>query len=185
MHRHLAIAVAALLFAAANCHATVQIRDRLTFEGQKGYIEEKPAWPLLENRNLDFVVQSTGNYSGFRSSWAIESNRLYLVTFSGRIRRQGPSRDIAQDIDLKWLFPESQGRVLASWFSGTVHLNLGARRLTALGGHITATDTLVVFTVDNGLILKRDTYSYPDNIDIINKRESESYDEPIDIRDYQ
>ena len=51
-----------------------------------------------------------------------------------------------------------------------------------MGGHIIATDTLVVLHVNKGMIEKKETYLYPDNIDVINKRESEIYGAPIDIR---
>jgi hypothetical protein len=182
MHLSTIIKIGLLLLTTANCYATVQYRDPLTFEGKEGYIEEKPVWPILENRNLKFEIQSTGNYSGFYSSWTIESNHLYLVSFSGRVKGQGPFGLLTKDVDLKWLFPESEGKVLANWFTGNIRLNLGDERLRAMGGHITATDTLVVFHVNKGMIEKKETYLYPDNIDVINKRESETFGEPIDIR---
>ena len=106
MHRSTLIKIGLLLLTTANCFATVQVRDPLRIEGEEGYIEEKPAWPMLQNRNLEFEVQSTGNYCGFYSSWVVESNYLYLVSFSGRVKGQGPSGLLTKDIDLNWLFPE-------------------------------------------------------------------------------
>ena len=176
------IRICLLMLFATNSYATVQFRDPLTFEGKEGYIEEKPVWPVLKNRNLEFVIQTTGNYSGFYSSWTVESNNLYLVSFSGRVKGQGPFGILTKDVDLEWLFPKSEGKVLANWFTGTIHLNLGDERLSAMDGHITATDILVVLSINNGAIEKQETYLYPDNISIINKRESESYGSPIDIR---
>lgn len=182
MHLSKIIKIGLLLLTTANCYATVQTRDPLSIESKEGYIEEKPAWPLLKNRNLEFEILSTGNYCGFNSSWLIESNALYLVSFSGRLKGQGPSGLQTNDIDLKWLFPESGGKVLADWFTGNIHLNLGDDRVRAMGGHIIATDTLIVFHVNKGMIEKKETYLYPDNIDVINKRESEIFGEKIDIR---
>ena len=182
MHLSTYIKIGLLLLTTAICYATNQVRDPLTFNGQEGSIEEKPAWPLIQNRNLTFVYDSTANYFGCYSSWSVESNNLYLVSCTGQVKGQGPSGLLTKDIDLKWLFPEAEGKVLAEWFTGTIHLSQGATRLSVWDGAITATDTLIVFHVNKGKIDAMETYLYPQNIDVINKLLSEEYGEPMDIQ---
>lgn len=173
--------VACLLSLPATCLATVQARDALKFEGQEGFIEQNPIGPLLTSRHLKFVMTSTANYSGYLASWAVRDGKLYLSDFTGRRERRFLFWTYTQDVGLKWLFPRSHGDVLADWYTGDIHLNLGAIKLSAIGGHVVATEVMVIFTVAKGQVLKTVRLPFPENLPIINKRNSEFFGRPFDI----
>jgi hypothetical protein len=180
MRLHTLIA-ACLLTSPVHCLATVQAHDSLTFEGRKGFIEQNPVTPLLKKRNLHFAATCTANYSGYLASWTVRDGSLYLSDFKGRAKRQFLFWSYTRDIGLKWLFPNSHGAVLADWFSGELHLNLGDIKLSVAAGHVVATEEMIVFLVKNGKVVKTTRLKYPDNVPIINKRESEFLGHPFDM----
>jgi hypothetical protein len=65
------------------CFGTVQVRNRLTFEGGSGTIEEFPLSPLRHTRDLRFVSRSSANNAGYLASWQIRDGTLFLSSFSG------------------------------------------------------------------------------------------------------
>ncbi len=175
------IAIYVLTFPTA-CLATVQAQDALTFEGQTGYIEQDPIAPILKRKNLHFTMTSTANYSGYLAAWIIRDDKLYLSDFTGSRMRRFLLWTYSQDMDLKALFPKSNNEVLAEWYSGEIHLHLGRIQISAVSGHVAATETMVVFTINKGNVVHTTRLSFPDNIPIINQRVSELYGEPFDIR---
>ena len=99
---------------------TAQIRESLVFNGEKYYIASEPLYPYIVEHNLRFMATNTACWRGYRGSWTIEDNKLYLVELSGFLL-EGNNR---KNIDLKDIFP-NQDKVFAEWFSGEIRIPYG------------------------------------------------------------
>jgi hypothetical protein len=172
--KYLLFAAITFVSSVASSHATTQASDEMTYNRERGFINENPISEILSKRQLKFEMISTANYAGYSAGWKIADNKLLLSKFMGR--KDG------EDKDLKWLFPDSKGEVFAKWFSGNIHLFLGDVKLRKIHGHVVVTEKIVVFEVKEGLVQKTTVLKYPENIDVVNKMTSEFLGEEIDIR---
>jgi hypothetical protein len=157
-----------------NLHATVQASDGLSYNGERGFIHENPISEILSKRKIEFEMISTANYAGYTAGWKIADNKLYLSSFKGR---KG-----GEDKDLKWLYPKSEGDVLADWYSGDIHLFLGEVKLRKIHGHVVVTERIFIFEIKNGIVQSSKEIKYPQNIETVNKLTSKFLGEEIDIR---
>jgi|GEM_PF-924624 len=98
---------------------TRQIGEILLFKGEKIFI---PPCGMLSQYlkttdNIKFVPCSTGCWRGYRGTWEVKENKLFLVAFTGYI--QGLKK-----VNLNYIFPE-QEEVFAYWFTGEAIIPIG------------------------------------------------------------
>lgn len=94
---------------------TVQIREKLTYNGQTYEIFDEPLESYLyehpiESTNDTYIVRSNC-WRGYVGHWAIEDEKLYLVELD--------YFEVSPRIGLGDLFPGQQ-KVFAEWFSGAI-----------------------------------------------------------------
>jgi len=112
---------------------TMQIRDRLSYDGVDYYIVEGPtvreAIPVEEFP--EFRSITTASDRGYVSTWLIADGFLYLTSVnagwsSHMTYRDGRVVTISEDREvLDRLFPERSSPVLADWFTGEVIVGNG------------------------------------------------------------
>ena len=95
---------------------TLQIAEKLTYNGQKYELHTEPLRPYLYKHPIDRPGRThsfcTACRRGYVGHWAIEDDKLYLVQLDCL---ELPPRNALDD-----LFPGQQ-KVFAEWFSGTIH----------------------------------------------------------------
>ena len=95
---------------------TLQIAEKLTYNGQKYELHTEPLRPYLYKHPIERPSRartfSTACWRGYVGHWAIEDDKLYLVELDCF---EVPHRNALDD-----LFP-GQEQVFAEWFSGTIH----------------------------------------------------------------
>lgn len=101
----------------------MSMESRVTFQqpmsilskGEKLFTYDSPmrAYLDLSGLDLNLIIPHTGCYRGFFCNMEIIDGRLYVVKFNARCFNNGP-------LDLSVLFPGSDGKVFAHWFSGAV-----------------------------------------------------------------
>jgi hypothetical protein len=119
--------------------ATDQVRDIVTFRGERSTTLERPLNDFL--RRLPtvprFDVSSTANYKGYTATWELKDSRLFLKSFNATTN--------GHPFSVAWLFPTRSLPILADWYSGTLHIVDGSNRLVALNitnGLVNATNEM-------------------------------------------
>ena len=98
---------------------TVQIAEKLTYNGQKYKLHTEPLRPYLYKHTIESSVSTSYRRSdcwrGYVGHWAIEDDKLYLIELDSF---EIPHRNALDD-----LFPD-QEKVFAEWFSGIIRTTL-------------------------------------------------------------
>jgi len=101
--------------------ATTQEKDLIIYEGSRYYTYVLPslseALPNIELPN--FIMLSTANWDGYRASWAIIENQLFLIGVEGKTKENSGKRMLSS----RELFPELIFPVKIVGFSGIIKLN--------------------------------------------------------------
>jgi hypothetical protein len=95
---------------------TAQVSERLLYEGKAAVpLRSTPLTPWLQQQGKADIFQwtNTANWRGYVGTWEIADDRLHLVGLTGRLKDGSAA-------SLDALFPNSGGRVLATWYSGTL-----------------------------------------------------------------
>jgi hypothetical protein len=171
-----------LLCFSVYCLATPQADDSLLFEGREGFIVQNPISAVVEKKKANFVVTCSTINCGYTASWGVSNGGLYLTSFEAVIERRFLFWTYTREVGLQWLFSKSRGPVLADWYTGEIHLNLGNVVLSDEEGFFVATEEMIVFTINNGKVKKTSRLKYPKNVPVINKWGSALLGEPFDIR---
>lgn len=83
-----------------------QMLEIIFINGGKDTISETPLLPKsFIEKTEDFSLSSTGCYRGYRGTWEIKDNKLYL-------------KDIAGQYKLK----DNNSPVFANWYTGKLHI---------------------------------------------------------------
>lgn len=95
-------------------HATRQLRDPLLWKGETVYPEPGPtirdAFP--KNGRPRFDAQISINQKGYRATWEIKGDTLWLISLEGKIE--------GKKVGIRELFDGRSAPLAATWFSGTV-----------------------------------------------------------------
>ena len=93
---------------------TLQIKEKLTYNGRVYYLFDEPLRPYLYKHPIERPsctrTFSTACWRGYVGHWVIEDSKLYLVELYS----------IDKEPLLDKLFP-GQEKVFAEWFSDTIH----------------------------------------------------------------
>ncbi|TCJ37386.1 reverse transcriptase family protein [Parafrankia sp. BMG5.11] len=99
---------------------TAQTPERLVFEGREHPMFSEPLSDFLRSGSgrPEFQMQSTACWRGYIGTWEVIGRRLYLVKLEGRLKS-------GEKANLAAVFPSSEERVFARWFSGIIQLPQG------------------------------------------------------------
>jgi len=125
---------------ATSVSATEQEKDILILEGATYYTHELPPLKMaLPGIPIpDFQMITTANWSGYRASWAVIDQQLYLIGVEGKLKSDGGSRVYGSGE----LFPGVKFPYKVTTFSETVTLD-GRREDYVLRGNVlTYTDKM-------------------------------------------
>ena len=132
---------------------TAQVPESLLYDGQKLPLRTTPLAPYLGANAQDKIFQATNtaNWRGYVGTWDIAGDRLYLVDLKGRLK-DGSSATLST------LFPNSDGRVLASWYSGTLQVPQGELIEYVHLGFASRYERDVLIEVQEGVIIGKSVH---------------------------
>ena len=98
---------------------TVQLPEKLTYNGQKYELHTEPLRPYFYEHPIErssrTLIERTDCWRGYVGHWAIEDDKLFLVELD--------CLELPRRNALDKLFP-GQKKVFAEWFSGTIRTTL-------------------------------------------------------------
>lgn len=99
---------------------TAQIPERLAYKGEMAEMHTEPLQEYLtkSSTKIDFQVNCSALWRGYIGSWEIVDGLLYLVGLEGTLKGGAKA-------SLSIIFPNTSGKVLASWYSGTLRIPQG------------------------------------------------------------
>ena len=112
---------------------TVQALERLYYEGEWLSLETQPLEVYFKQigQQPEFEVVATNNWRGYIGGWEIVDDKLYLKQLHQmgfRKTESGIRIDLVPNkISVVDIFPESDGRVYADWFTGKLRCPQGAK----------------------------------------------------------
>lgn len=131
---------------------TAQIGDALRFAGLHLTLASEPLAPWLQrrrNRHLRLRADSTANRRGYRAEWDVEVGLLRLVRLHGQQANGDP-------LSVRTLFPQVDGPVPASWFTGALVCPLGRVQHYVHSGHATRREyELKLWIIEGRLVEQR------------------------------
>jgi hypothetical protein len=100
---------------------TAQFEEHLIYQGETFGLAAEPLRAWLErrkNKHIRFRIRNTACIRGYKGTWEIIDDRLYLANIRGHLHDNS-------EATLTTLFPESTDRVFADWFTGEVRCPVG------------------------------------------------------------
>ncbi|MCO4293069.1 hypothetical protein NF867_09355 [Solitalea sp. MAHUQ-68] len=97
---------------------TPQTKELLIYNGDRLFISSMPLKPYLDNLKEQpiFYRYTTGCWRGYKGTWEIIENKLFLIDLFGNTR--------SGIVGLDFLFPNEE-KVFASWFTGQIKIPQG------------------------------------------------------------
>lgn len=149
--------------------ATGQSGDMIRLEGEEWVLMAKPieSDTMLGNRVRAFlpdnISYSTGNYSCYTASWEIRNGYLCLRRIEADVYDEASNKEstlVYEGKDLQSLFPSyyKDGEIQARWFSGELRAGKGNLVRYVHDGFDRNMETEQILTVQNGKVLKTETY---------------------------
>jgi hypothetical protein len=163
---------------------TAQRPDRLIYEGDALRLFANPLeayWPTIGWRPL-FVFESTANWRCYVATWEIRSDTLVLIELAGVVLADSKGQMLTSDrpfienihrpedheasevrqLGLSDLFPNRPAGVVATWFSGELHVPQGDRLHAVHMGYQSIFERNLVFVVEEGRVLRQEVINTGD-----------------------
>ncbi len=144
--------------------ATAQIPDLIVLDGKTNSLFTNPFGAYLRRNQeaipkLEAVVEGgcSASWRGYRANWEIKERRLFLAALFSDPCSQSP-----KPIPLTTFFPDAQGPVEATWFSGTLVIPQGEMTEYIHMGYQSEYERYLLITVEQGAVVtieERDSLS--------------------------
>ena len=155
------IGVSALLvlLAPTQAGATAQIPDIIIIDGEEHSLFSNPLEQHFAKAGrpgiLDEGVASSANWRGHVATWTIEGGRLYLTKVEKEYAKERqPGAYEWLPISLRKLFPNSKGRVIADWYTGTLRVPRGEELQYVHMGYGSIYQRELRITIRNGQVVE-------------------------------
>ena len=100
---------------------TAQQPDILIYEGERLPLFSNPleSYFSAEHPRPNFNSMNTANWRGYVATWQIEDGRLYLADLQAWLFEKDPEgKQRRREVGIHEIFPASQNKIFASWFTG-------------------------------------------------------------------
>lgn len=126
---------------------TAQAYEALDYHGERKGMAALPLEPYLESLpvKLDLYPMHTACTRCYQGLWEIDDGKLFLKDVHGHLIDTTP-------LTVELLFPGSQGRVLASWFSGVLRCPEGERLKYIHNEFRSKYERELLIEVENGIV---------------------------------
>ena len=151
----------ALLFAIINlpslAMATTQIPDEIFVDNEWNALHAEPlsqlVWRAPEKGGIALnpkLGECTASHRGYKASWRIVENRLYLEKVF-----LDPCATKPEEVSLEKLFPGKTQPVQANWFTGVLIVPQGAVKHDPHSGYKSTHERYVVMVIKRGEVVSR------------------------------
>ena len=130
---------------------TAQFSEKLIYKGDEIDLCEEPLRLYLESKFKDFKFQapSTALWRGYRGTWSIEGDRLYLVKLNGY--RATPAGMVK--VELEDIFPDFPDGVFAHWYTGELRCPMGGLLEYVHGGYDSRYEKDMFLSMEKGQLI--------------------------------
>jgi hypothetical protein len=127
---------------------TAQVREDLLYEGKQVSMCSTPLGDYLTNNGIFLPLRSrtTACNRNYIGKWEITDNRLYLIGIDAKLRDGTP-------VSVVNIFPDSQDRVFASWYTGTLRIPQGDRIKYFHGGFASVYERDLFLDINQGVLV--------------------------------
>ena len=122
---------------------TFQSREIITYKDEEHCMTSLPLDPYLEERGIEFVMDTTSCWRGYHGEWEIVDKALFLIGFVG-------NTNIGMKAKLFDLFPNKK-IVFADWYSGEIRIQVG--EVIEYGHFVVTTEKDVILQFKNGIVI--------------------------------
>lgn len=151
--RQFLILIMVLLIANSKVFATAQFGDRLIYKGKTVSIFSNPleAYFNVKHPRPDklFRFSCTACWRGYIATWKIDDNYLYLIKLV-----EGTCDTNAKEIQLSKIFPDGEGPIKATWFTGTLKIPLGKELVYVHMGYGSIYEKDLFLIIENGKLIR-------------------------------
>jgi len=154
----LSFLVGLLGITSGNALATAQAPDILIYEGERFALFSNPleSYYNEDNPRPSFNSHSTGNWRGYVATWKIDGDTLYLRDIKAWLN--------GTEVGLDTLFPEHQGKIEASWFTGKLRVPRGKELSYVHMGYASIYEQDIIISVQAGKVVKTEIIDNSDKI---------------------
>jgi len=145
---------------------TAQIADRILIEGQEFGLFSEPLNEYLTRANISFTAPNTALWRGYIARWEVADSQLFLLGVWGQActvqvdeaaptaecHRKHGGQCVVRGLDLRDLFPGSNGRVFADWVSGRLRIPQGKLLEYVHMGFESIYQRYLLLDVDHGVV---------------------------------
>lgn len=151
---------------------TAQAPETLLYEGKEHHLFTEPLRDYLDEMG-DQVPKLTGGGSacwrGYRGTWEITDDRLYLIEISALIRHPDIVAHASElhyvmhdglppgweRATLAHFFPGARDRVFANWYSGILRIPLGEQLIYVHMGYSSIYERDLFIEIEQGMVTRR------------------------------
>ena len=130
---------------------TAQISEKINYERIAYSMTTEPLRGVLsrrKNRHLRLMSKSTACRRGYMGLWEIVEDRLFLKSFSAKLRDGTP-------FGMADLFPDEPQPVFAQWYTGVLTLPYGELLKYVHSGYESIHEFSLHLKVENGCIVDK------------------------------
>jgi hypothetical protein len=103
----------------AAARATVQVSDRVRYNGVDGFLEECPLgdllWQMVDPPEFEWIT--TANWKGYVAEWEVKDGAFYLTSFEGKLNGKMVGPEV--------ILPGRKLPVRAEWYTGRLRIVMG------------------------------------------------------------
>ncbi|WP_027078861.1 hypothetical protein [Maribacter antarcticus] len=131
---------------------TAQIREIIIINDEQHGMDSTPLEPYLNklSKVQNFNFRTTACWRGYRGTWKLEHDQLYLVCLEGN-KVDKASRTIIE-VGMEYLFPGQQ-KVFANWFSGVIAVPHGEVLTYDYDNYLPSYEHTLHLTFDKGILI--------------------------------
>lgn len=145
----------------AEIKATTQITDLLVINKDTLQLL---GWPIGQDsllrvkvrQRLSKRIHATNCQRGYRATWRIENNKLYLESI-----QEYPEKKNDKPVSLKGIFDayqDEQGKILASWFNATIYAGSGEKLEMYDSGYYLNHEHETMYDIRKGIVVNKLQY---------------------------
>ena len=127
---------------------TAQVGEKLIYKGQEHWMASEPLSSYLKTkRDIKFTIGSTACMRGYRGTWEIIDDQLYLLELKGKI-----GGDVT--VGVGYVFP-GRDYAFASWFNGSIRIPHGRMLEYAHAGFFSIFEKDLFMEFENGVLINQ------------------------------
>ncbi len=128
---------------------TAQVTEKIIFKGEQTDLACEPLTSYLERQGIKFRVGSTNCWRGYRGTWELKDDRLYLIELKAYLD------SVREPVGVDYLFP-GQSEAFAYWFTGDLRLPLGEILVYIHMGFQSIYERDLFLTFENGILIRQE-----------------------------